>query len=251
MKGMLVIVSLVALCGTASIARADPSPAAEVLYAQGQIAYARADYVTAIDKWQGAYDLSGESALLFNLAQAYRLSGDCARAIETYRRFVIADPAAGTRALAEDLVRELTSTCVKRPEPLVVVKPPTTPSVDAPTGKDRGTVPGQTLRIAGLVTGGAGAVSLAIGIAIGHHASRIGAEVTSACAVSCDWAVQRSKDTAGRRDATIGYALDAVGVATIAGGALMYYLGERTITVEPLSAQPGARGGIVAWSGAW
>ena len=65
MKIATLIVAIVAL----QIA-AHAQTSAEDLYTEGQAAYDRADYTTAVGKWQASYDVSKESGLLFNLAQA-------------------------------------------------------------------------------------------------------------------------------------------------------------------------------------
>lgn len=243
---LMIIATLAALEGAS---RADSQTSAESLYTEGQTDYDKEDYAGAIAKWQESYQLSSESGLLFNLAQARRLSGDCAQALTTYKKFVATDPdpTSEQHKLALDFARELEPTCGshasidnQRPNPQPAVGGGLNDREDRDTDR--------TLRIEGLVTSGAGAVSLAIGLGLGHLASTSGDEVTSACAVSCDWTVQKSKDAAGRRDATIGYALDAVGVAAIAGGAVMYYLGNRSaVTVAPRTEG----GAVASWSGSW
>jgi tetratricopeptide (TPR) repeat protein len=217
-------------------ARASADSSAEVLYTQGKAAYDAAAYATAIDKWTEAYSLSGAPGLLFNLAQAYRLNGDCIHALSSYRRFVEADAKSEQRSLADEFIAELQPACSATSS---------TPHVDRPNAE-----PGRTLRAAGLALGGGGVVVLVAGLAVGHHASTLGDEVSHACATSCVWDEQRSKDSAGRRDAAIGYVLDGVGVAAIAGGAIMYYLGGRrnAVMIEP---RPRDGGVVVTWSGAW
>lgn len=254
MKIAVLIIAIISLEATVLA-----QPNAEALYTEGQAAYNRADYATATAKWQASYDLSKESGLLFNLAQAKRLSGDCAGALVTYRRFIAtdADDASEQHKLANDLMRELEGTCSER-EPAVT--PP--PKIKARLGtelnlaegrsprKSDGPRPGRTWKIAGLITSGAGVVTIALGLGLGHHGSSIGDEVTAACATSCDWAAQKAKDARGRREAAIGKALDVVGMAAIAGGAVMYYLGSResAVTVSPRGHADGA---IVSWSGSW
>jgi tetratricopeptide (TPR) repeat protein len=236
------LVALAVLAALEIAARADV-PTAENLYDEGQTAYARADYATAIAKWQASYDLSGKSGLLFNLAQAQRLSGDCPRALVAYQKFVEADPdlTSEQHKLAEDFMHELEVTCQ------TVARTIAEPPIEVP--KTRPTR-GRELKIAGLVTSGAGATSIVIGLVLGHHAATLGDAVTNACSTSCDWSAQKSNDAAGRRDATIGYALDTIGAAAIAGGAIMYYLGdrERAFTISP---RPREGGAVVSWSGSW
>ena len=256
MRQALIILAIftIVLCGT--VARADAVPSAEDLYAQGQTAYELADYATAITKWQASYDLSGEHMLLFNIAQAERQAGDCARAIATYRKFLAADQDATSdqHKLAEDFVRELESPCRAHLLAAVVDSQPadpastpaTTLSIHQPISiNDQG----HARRLAGIAVGGAGIAALAGGIALGHHGQTLGDEVTAACAVSCDWTVQKSKDSAGRTDVAIGYALDAVGVAAIVGGAVTYYLGVRGSGVVVTPRSEG--GASVSWGGSW
>jgi tetratricopeptide (TPR) repeat protein len=213
-------------------ARALAAPTAEELYAQGQAAYDAADYATAIARWTRSYDLSGEPELLFNLAQAYRLDHDCVRALSTYRRFIRIDLKSEQRALAVDLERELEPKCGA---------PPTEPTSMNPRS---------ALKTTGVATGGGGLALLATGLLFGRRSSELGDEVSRACSVPCDWAAQRGKDAHGRRDASIGYALDAVGVAAIAGGAVLYYVGrsETTVTVAPPHGETGA---VISWGRSW
>jgi len=255
MKIALLIIAIAALETTAFA-----QPSAEDLYTEGQAAYDRAHYATAVGMWQAAYDLSKESGLLFNLAQAKRLSGDCAGANATYRHFLATDAddtAAEQHKLAADLARELEALCPTPAQKPAVIPPPklveqlalneaprrSGPQVDSAR-------PGRTWKIAGLTTGGVGIVTIAIGLGLGHHGASIGDEVTSACRVSCDWEAQKAKDARGRREVTIGNTLDVIGAAAIAGGAIFYYLGVRQATLTAAPAQGGG-GGVISWSSTW
>ena len=64
------------------------APSAEELFEQGETARAKGDYATAVEKYKKSYALSKEPELLFNVAQALRMDGQCAEALTTYRRFV-------------------------------------------------------------------------------------------------------------------------------------------------------------------
>ena len=251
MKIVLLLAALVVL-ETAAIAQ----PRAEDLYAEGQVAYDRADYATAIAKWQSSYDLSKEAGLLFNLAQAKRLAGDCAGAITTYRRFDTTDTdfTSEQHKLAKDFMRELDGTCpALSSAPTIVTHPKSGGELNlAPRLTDHKSDrsrSGRSWKIAGLVTSGVGIATITIGLGLGHHGSSIGGEITAACATSCDWATLKDKDARGKRAVSIGKTLDVVGIAAVASGAIFYYLGARreTLTVAPT---PGG-GGVVSWSGAW
>jgi len=189
----------------------------------------------AIAKWTRSYELSGEAELLFNIAQAFRRGGDCIRALATYERFVEIDPKSEQRRLADDFVRELEPKCAAR----------TSSSDEHPSTRR-----GRTLRISGLAIGGGGVVIAVTGLLFGRRASTLGDEVSRACSQTCDWGAQKDKDARGRRYASIGYACDGLGVAAIASGAVMYYLGvrESAVTVAPTTHESGA---VVTWSSAW
>jgi len=248
MKLIIRILMIVAIITLAATAFAQPT--AENLFAEGQAAYNRGDYATAITKWQVSYEMSNETGLLFNLAQALRLSGNCPGALATYRRYIVADTdlASEQHKLAEDFERELEPKCST-----VVVNPQ--PKLASSIGLSRphyDARPGQTLRIAGLATGGTGLVLLATGLYLGHHGRALGDEVTEACRTSCDWGVQKDKDATGRRGVARGHVLDGVGVAAIVGGAVMYYVGNRqdTISVSPRSRETGG-GTSISWRRSW
>ena len=240
---------LIMLAALKTVALADPTPTPEDLYAEGQTAYDRADYPNAIAKWRASYELSNAPGLLFNLAQAYRLSGDCVNALSTYKRFITIDPTADQRVLAEDLVRELEPKCGERPTPIVERTTPI-PVVDRPSVVHERERPGRRLKATGLATSGTGLALLASGLLLGHHASALGDQVTTACASGCYWDQQKDKDATGRRDATIGYMIDGLGVAAIVGGAVLYYLGDHASGIA-VSPRPREGGAVVTWSGSW
>ena len=245
MKIIALIIALIVALEATAFAQSS----AEDLYTQGQAAYDRADFTTAVAKWQAAYDLSKESGLLFNLAQAKRLSDDCIGAIATYRRFVAldVDKTSEQHKLASDLTRELEGTCPK-PKAVAIQLP----EVISRTRNDR--VPdeaesGRSWKIAGLVTSGVGVVTIAVGLGLGRHGASIGEEITAACATSCDWDAQKAKDARGRREVTIGKVLDVAGLAAVTSGAVLYYLGVRQETLT-IRLAPGS-GGVLSWSGSW
>ena len=106
---MKVAIVLAILASVVTTAHADPSP--EELFDQGQTAFEHKDFHTAIAKWKESFRLSNEPELLFNIAQAYRVGGDCTNALATYRQFLSLTPTSEQRPLAEDFVRELSLRC--------------------------------------------------------------------------------------------------------------------------------------------
>jgi len=243
-SGRTVIAAMIV--ASASWSQAAPRPSAVELYNDGQAAFNDKDYATAITKWQASYDLSLESELLFNISQAKRLAGDCVGALAMYRRFTTTPEPSAQKQLADYWTRELDEQCGKQ---AVVTVPHAIPSSGPQVHEDahRDGHPG--LRIAGLATVGAGTLTLVAGLALGHHAQTIAQEASAACKpmAPCDWEMWKSKDAAGRRDATMGRVLDVVGLAGIAGGAVMYYLGVR----DSVAVSTSRESAIVSVKGSW
>jgi len=73
-------------------AHADDKAKAKQLYDEGLRHYQVAEYKQAIDSWKEAYLISKKPLLLFNIGQAYRLSGDCKTAQTFYDNYTEAEP---------------------------------------------------------------------------------------------------------------------------------------------------------------
>jgi tetratricopeptide (TPR) repeat protein len=100
------------LCASAT-ARAQPAPGqpydkerARALYAEGLRHYNVAEYDQAIESFKGAYLVSGDARLLFNVAQAYRLKGDCEQALRFYKNFQRENPDGQSTGEAEMAIRK-------------------------------------------------------------------------------------------------------------------------------------------------
>jgi hypothetical protein len=227
----------VAFVVAARAAIADPSPDPAQLYRDGQIAYDQARYDDALTAWQESYKLSHASGLLYNIGQAYRLRnrpGDCALARDQYRRFATLATPSPQRELADRYVRDLA----------VCATTPRTPT-EAPEANN------ETIRTREIEIGAVGVAGLGLlvtGIAIGHHASTLGDEVTAACSVSCNWSTEKSKDAAGRRDSTLGWTFGTIGLLAIVGDAALYYVG---VHKHSVAVSVGTSSAAVSWSRSW
>jgi tetratricopeptide (TPR) repeat protein len=112
----------------ASSALAQPAKApARAAYVRGKAAYEQGEYGEALRHFEEAYRASRAPALLFNMAQAHRLSGSdhCQPALELYRQYLAEDPEASNREEAAERVGEMRA-CVER-------KRAETPAVSAPS----------------------------------------------------------------------------------------------------------------------
>jgi hypothetical protein len=245
---------LATVVAVSRLALADPAPDPATLFHQGQASYDQQRYDDALAAWEQSYALSHLPALLYNIAQAYRLrdhAGDCALARADYAKFVELSPPSSERELASRYVAQLATCAAPRDEPDAAIASPPISHVAASSPQAR---PPQRFAngrsIAGVAIGVVGVGLLVTGVALGHHASVLGDDVTHACSVSCDWSGEMARDAAGRRDAAAGWALDGVGAAALVGSAVVLYLGvnERGVAVVPTSSMNGA---TVVWSRGW
>ena len=138
-------------------------------YEQGRAHYALSEYPEAIALFRKAYELSAAPGLLFDIAQAYRLSGNCPKAVELYRHFVRLAPGSSRRGDAEEYVERLTAECdtaATRSAALEAPRPsaPTPPvvSVASPLPEPRKT--GPTARLGWSLLGAGLGVGLGAGV---------------------------------------------------------------------------------------
>jgi tetratricopeptide (TPR) repeat protein len=114
----------------ASASGLDGETDARKAYEKGQNHYELGEYSAAVTLFRRAYELSSAPGLLFNIAQAYRLSGDCAKALDEYRHFVRLDPQSSRRDDADAYIAQLGAECgPKRPAP-VAPQPAAPPIAD-------------------------------------------------------------------------------------------------------------------------
>ena len=220
----------------------DPDPVAQAkqLYADGKRFYDIGDYPEAIASWKHAYVLSNAPMLLFNIAQAYRLSGDCKKALEMYANYERVDPNPPNR---EDLEQAKTrcdreptranppdgtppgatpiaATPASAPPPAVITPPPRTIERDD----------GGSLRIAGIATGGTG-IALALGsLYFAHEASSEASYVTHHTGL---WTqADQAHEDSGKQAQTLAVTTAIAAPLALAAGAYLYYRGSHRSHVE-------------------
>ena len=94
---------------SSSAAAADPKPLepkARVLVDRGLEAYRDGRYEEAIRELSAAYEIDPRREILFNWAQAERLSGDCDAAIPLYQEFLDSDPPSAQAKQARRLIEK-------------------------------------------------------------------------------------------------------------------------------------------------
>ena len=153
---------------------ANPSPkeVARQSYQEGSRLYAEGKYAEAIAAFEKAYEAYPAAALLFNLAQAYRLLGPehCAEALDYYERYLSEDPNTPDRDQILVHMAEMRGcTRASRPadsedsQPTATASttnasPPTTPGVQDTPPPVAGPAP---IPVSAYVTGAVGIVGLA------------------------------------------------------------------------------------------
>ncbi len=130
--GMAALVLVFAL----GSARADSNEAeAKRLFGEAQKAFNVGDFPDAIKDYKAAYKLAPKPGFLYNIAQAYRLSGDFKQARFFYESYLNAKPDASNRGEVEDNIREMQEE-VERQQKAQTMRPTgTLPPDDNPPDK--------------------------------------------------------------------------------------------------------------------
>jgi tetratricopeptide (TPR) repeat protein len=256
------VVALAALLvAVPSLARAEePQPPdvipekARALAVKGRAFHDAGDYGNAIIAFKEAYVMAPSAGLLFNLAQAYRLQGNCDDAAMMYRRYLTTQPSPEGRAVAEGHL-EAVERCAHKTA-LRISKDPDAPTIiatDRASGSLFATSPTshraeieKDLGL-GLGIGGGVAVSLAVYYAFQAHDASVAVE--HAYANGAKWQDIASIDARGSRDATSAKILGIGGGVAITGGVALYLLGKRAEHLAPISVAPTRHGAEVhvAW----
>src|SRR5579862_4400184 len=109
--------AIVLLALAASPARADDAQKARELFTQGNTYFDLGQFDKAIDAWQSGYQLKNDPGFLYNIAQAYRMTGDAQKAIFFYKRYLSNSPKAHNRAEVEQKIEALQKQLKHLPPP--------------------------------------------------------------------------------------------------------------------------------------
>ncbi len=246
---------------------------AKSLYEQGNTHYDLAEYDKAIELFKEAYALTRRPTLLYNIAQAYRLKGDCQQALAVYKNYLRVDPSSPFRVKVESRIVEM-ETCTKdpgrqKPVEKEAILPDVgvgaaAPGVAGPPGagvagagaggagsERRG---GGTKKMLGLISGGVGIALIATGGYFSLQAGDNADQVAERCAEAtpCTWDAEleglQSDGEAASRNAIIMY---SIGGAAVVGGVVLYVLGVNEARAAPRLSFAPLRGGGALASAAW
>lgn len=249
---------VVAALGGAAAAQPSAEPAhdqeqAKAHYLKARAHHQRHEYQRAAAEYLQAFALFPDPELLFNVGQVYRLAGDQALAAAYYRRYLELDPAGRAAPEARRHLESLGATVPAGSaasawggtpagaKPPAAVTTTTTATATAPAPAQPGGTRGRWLRRGGLAAGGAGLVSLAVGLYYGIEARSISAELSLVDRWTAD-RLDRFDD--GERAESLAIGFSVAGGALLVGGGVLYWLGgrsEREPEVE-VTAALGPRG---------
>ncbi len=191
---------------------ADPKPdahaEAEKHYAAGKVHFNVRAYPDAIAEFKVAYATDPDPVYLFNIAQAYRLMGDCIQADAFYANFAAAEPDPQRRAVGEEQRANIAG-CVRTQKAAAEAARQAKVKAEA----DRALAEAAARRVE---AENAAAAAAARRAAAESEAARQRAELQA-----------RSDDTdrIGRGKRRLGYALVLGGTVSLATGAVFSWLG--------------------------
>jgi hypothetical protein len=174
---------------------------------------------------------TNDGTYIFNLARCHQQNGQLDQALllfRSYLRRTDVDPAAAARAREYIAVLE-------RPRPPPPPPAPSPAMAAAPAADGRPALeasatagagaPGRALRIGGLVAGGAGLASLAVGIYYAWETNRLNEETRNAGDRPPAWFIEQNRkgESAERRQ----WLFLGAGATAVTAGGVLYYLGVR------------------------
>ncbi|HEX4453606.1 MAG TPA: hypothetical protein VH143_22195 [Kofleriaceae bacterium] len=244
----------VALLGASALARPDRAATA---YREGRRLYDLRDWDGAIAKFKEAYELRADAASLFDIAQSYRLKGDCVEAASFYRTYLRNFAHAENRTLVARFLGQL-EPCVRAaaqpkepaPEPARVVVPPApaAPATQVPVASPPAPVVQHRNHVAlyvGLAAVAVGAVSGGISIHESLEARDVSRDVSAGNGM---W--QPGLQAQGQRDDRDAVIFAVGGGAALIGGAIAIWLGLRSPGEQPPPIAVSVGRGVAAagWS---
>jgi tetratricopeptide (TPR) repeat protein len=226
---------------------------ARALADTGRIAHDRGDYPRAIAAFKEAYVIAPAPALLFNLAQSYRLQGNCEDASLMYRRYLGTGPSDEGRALAETHLATVERCIYKRSlnipmdDSVAYLRVPTPPELGVVDPAVRERPPGQLHKQVGLGLTLGGAAALGIAAYYGARAHSASEDVERAFARGAKWKEIAARHAEGQRAET-GATLFGIGggIAVVTGVTLMIVGKKRAAPIEITPSAKGARVSV-AW----
>ncbi|MGE5183307.1 MAG: tetratricopeptide repeat protein [Acidobacteriota bacterium] len=215
---------------------------AQALYAEGARHYTLREYPQAIDAFKHAYALFPEPTFLFDIAQAYRLLGDCDNAAGFYRNYIHAKPDADDRDQADKLATDMEACAAdqrKQRDAERARQLAAPPRVVTTAPSESG------LELAGMLTAGVGAALTGAGVYFSVDAADKAHQLETACMTRCNAGDVASIDSQGKSSQTTAAVLYVSGGIALAAGAGMIVWATLHSSPETITVAP-TRGGAAA-----
>lgn len=233
----------------------DAKAEAQERYQVGLQAYNVGDFDVAIREWKLCYRLHSSPQFLFNIAQAYRGKSDYQQAAFFFNAYLRERPDAPNSdeviALRDEMegklaeqrkAAEAAAKAERDARPETKVDTAATVSASSEHGGD-----GRSLKLAGMITGGAGVALVAIGAVLVVSASSTADELEQAAADGEPFSRElQDKESRGERNGLLGVTFLAAGSVAVVAGGVSYYLGWRRGREAPGVAVAPLPGGGVA-----
>jgi len=221
---------------------------------RGRAFHDAGDYGNAIVAFKEAYVMAPSPGLLFNLAQAYRLQGNCDDASLMYRRYLDTQPSPDAQMIAKAHLDSVERCIQKRGLDIAHHETPSGGALQPPAPD--GTVYMEAPRSSrpelqknigiGLTIGGAIALSIAGYYA--YDASSASQSIEDAYANGAKWRDVEAIDERGERSARNAKVFAIGGGLAVVGGVTMYLLGKRAERLSPIAVLPTKAGAEVSYA---
>jgi len=242
---------------SASIAHADGAGDAKPHLAKAKAHFDLQEYADAEKELKEAYRLDPKPDVLYAIAQAQRMGGECKKAIVSYKTYLRGNPPAAQRKLAEDNITTCEAILAKPPDkpdgrpdkpPDKSIEPPDKPDrppdkpdrpPDKPDKPDKPTVERveigtpwyRDLVAHGFVIGGAAAI--AGGIVLAKSGQRTIDSIDDARFYD-DFAARSGKAGGAKTKRTLGIIGAGVGAAAIGVGIIIYKVRSPSVVERPV-----------------
>ena len=219
---------------------------------KGRAYHDAGDYMKAVAAFKEAYVLAPSAALLFNIAQAYRLAGDCDDAAWMYRRYLDTNPGPERRSLAQTHLATVEKCghgglLVVTP-PVIDAKPPVPGSEpEVPAGNIVDATPASRTKQAALWVGIGGGVALVGAAYFAWDASDAANNVSDLYKNGGKGSDVAKQDARGQRSSELATALGIGGGLAVATAGVLYMVG-RHYEAQHVTVAPHAHGAEVSLS---
>ena len=243
---------------TPAFAEAIP-PKARKLAEHGREMHKRGEYDRAITAFKEAYVIAPSAGLLFNIAQAYRLQGNCDDASLMYKRFLSTNPDPAARSVAETHLATVERCLQKRSlnipidESLAYLNVPPPPGPEKVIDKDRHDIerPSHIKKDIGMGLTVAGGVALLTAGYFGYRAYEASREVEAAYARGEKWPQVKEIDARGKTAERSAKLFGIGGGLAVAGGVALWVIGRREERANQLAVTPASKGTGAQVSYSW